>query len=112
MLSQLGAEGRRLYAITEVTIDLVFPIAYSLLLAAAIVRLLPESRVPWYLLPLAMGCFDLLENAAAVVLVLRFDRAGRGVYRIGSAFNMAKWVMLGATALMIVVGIVGLVLHA
>ena len=69
-LDLLDPRARAVYAWTEVSVDLVFPVAYSLLLALALLRLFGDGR-PLYLLPIAGAAADVFENVAAVFTLLK-----------------------------------------
>ena len=58
-LDRLDANARLVYAVTDLTMDMAFPIAYGMLFAIVLFRL---SQVPLYLLPIALAVFDVLEN--------------------------------------------------
>src|SRR5262245_58664301 len=68
-LADLGPAGRNLYAITQVSLDMVFPAVYGTLIAAALVRLYPKHLARWLLLmPLLMVFADYAENGATAYL--------------------------------------------
>ena len=73
-LDQLDASARTVYAATALTIDMVFPASYGLLLAVLLFRLL-RGGARLYLLPLAVALADALENITVAVLALSHDGA-------------------------------------
>ena len=60
-LDQLDESASTVYAATALTIDMVFPACYGLLLAVLLFRLFPGGK-PLYVLPLAVAAADALEN--------------------------------------------------
>jgi hypothetical protein len=74
LLDDLGPEGRKLYARTELTLDLVFPIVYACLFIGLIGNLYPPQRArALALVPLLGWAADWCENAIAVWLALTFE---------------------------------------
>ena len=115
-LDALDPQGRTLYASGELTLDIVYPVVYSLLLAMLLSRLFPvayglESLMqPLHLLPFGAGFFDLMENKAAVLLVINYPERLNAVARLLNVFNQTKWILGGASlALLLASGTVVLV---
>ena len=67
LFRSLSADHRRLYAITEVTLDVAYPIAYTGLLLALIHWLQPDARRR-LLVPLVAFAADLTENVLIAFL--------------------------------------------
>ena len=62
-LARFGLEGRNIYALTELTLDLVFPTIYAGLFAGLIGRVFSPKTASWLALaPLLALCCDLAEN--------------------------------------------------
>jgi hypothetical protein len=96
LATDLGLEGRRLYALTELTLDLAFPPLYaswlSLTLAWAWRKIRPEWAGPhWNLLPYAGMLGDLAENAGAVTLMLLLPQAPGWVVWPANLASLLKW---------------------
>jgi hypothetical protein len=110
-LAGLGERGRRLYATTEVTLDLAFPLVYVTLLAVLIVRVYAERTAKYLvLLPALGGVADVLENCILAYLAWSFDGQASGWARVASAFTLLKSYALIATLVAIAVGAVSSVL--
>src|SRR5262249_21924197 len=73
LLKNLGEEGRQLYAITEVTLDLIFPVVYAALFAGLLGNLY-RARVVRRLapVPLLAAAADWCENVCAALLAWTF----------------------------------------
>lgn len=73
IFKKMGAEGRTTYALTEITLDLVFPLVYGGLFAILIFRLYSREAARWLLLiPFILVVSDLLENFTAAYLAWSF----------------------------------------
>ena len=101
-LDRLDPRARTVYAWTEVSVDLIFPAAYGLLLALALLRLYGNGR-PFYLLPIAGAVADVFENISIAVLAATYDGAPSSWTRVAAVFTLLKSVLILA-ALAAVVG--------
>lgn len=95
-LDQLDASARAVYAATALTIDMVFPASYGLLLAVLLFRLF-RGGARLYLLPLAVALADALENITIAALALSHDGAPSPLAWPAAVFTSVKWVLLVAT---------------
>lgn len=99
MLAAYGPEGRRLYLRGLLTVDLILPPLYALLLAVAIAlgfgrSLRPESRLQALsLLPLAVCLADYLENASIVTLLLKYPARIEWLAGVAGYFTLTKQVL-------------------
>jgi len=103
IVEALGEAGRASYRLTELSVDVIYPLSYtlfySLLITALLQRTLDrESR--WQLLnllPFGALVFDLLENIGIVSMLSIYPAqpAALGVYTL--AVNGIKWVFAGAS---------------
>lgn len=95
-LDGLNAGARAFYALTALTIDMVFPVCYGLLFAVLLFRLF-RGGAPLYLLPLALAAADVLENVTVAALVLSHDGAPSPLAWLAAAFTLVKTVLIVAT---------------
>ena len=95
-LDRLDPDARHVYAATGLTIDMVFPVAYGLLFAILLFRLL-RSGVPLYLLPLAMAAADMLENATVAALALSHAGAPSPLAWLAAIFTSVKTILIAGT---------------
>ena len=108
----LGAEGRRLYAITLMTLDLAYPALYSLflsgLLAAVLSRGFSGRRgIVWLAtIPFGIALLDVAENLSIVALLRHFPTAPLWLAHLASAFTVDKWLAVGIAAIALLVGLV------
>jgi len=93
LLEMLGESGRQKYAITELSLDLIFPLIYGSLLAVFLFRLhsgdIGKSLI---MLPLLTMSADWLENGTAAYLALSFDGKSSTLAWVGAIFTATKWV--------------------
>ncbi len=95
-LDQLDASARAVYATTALTIDMVFPACYGLLLAVLLFRLF-RGGPRLFVLPLAVALADALENITIAALALSHDGTPSRLAWPAAVFTLVKWVLLVAT---------------
>ena len=103
-LDRLDAGASTVYAATALTIDMVFPACYGLLLAVLLFRLFPGGT-PLYLLPLAVAAADALENLTVAVLVLSHDGSPSPLAWPATGFTLVKWILSSATLAVTCLGV-------
>jgi hypothetical protein len=108
MIAAYGEQGRRFYAVIELTMDLIYPFVYATLLALLITssfrRLLPRDHALQraHVLPYGVMLADYLENVGVVTMLIRYPARYPLLARITSVFTSTKWigfVLAAATAL-------------
>ena len=95
-LDRLDSRARAVYVWTEVSIDMVFPVAYGLLFALLLLRVLGEGR-PFYLLPIAGAVADVLENLSIALLASTYDGSPSSWSSVAAVFTLLKSVLILAT---------------
>ncbi len=116
LIPAYGEQGRQFYAVTELTVDLAYPILYNLLLSvlmAMIFRGAFSSGSQWHklpLLPLASWLADYLENAGITLMLVSYPQELDALAWVTSLFSTAKWTVGGACVILIVVGLVVLLI--
>ena len=109
LLQSYTATERAAYYLGAFLIDLLYPLAYSLLLAALLTNLLRKrvgSTSQWYrlrLLPFAAALIDLLENFALAALLSGIDQPLYGLAVVASLLTLLKWVLVFISILLILV---------
>jgi hypothetical protein len=101
-------EARCLYALSEVTLDFVFPLLYSAFLVG-IMALLYRYAFPaasslhkLIYLPLGVLVADLLENTSLAWLLITYPPAITPLAWVASIFSLLKW-LLGALVLLLII---------
>ena len=102
-LDALDGNANLVYAVTGLTIDMVLPVAYGLLLAIMLVRLF-RGVAPLYVLPLAVAAFDVLENITVAGLALCYAGTPSPVAWLAAVFTCTKMMLMGATVLAVCAG--------
>ena len=92
-LDRLDPHARAVYAWTEVSVDMVFPAAYGLLLALALLRLFGDGR-PFYLLPIAGAVADVFENISIALLAAAYAGAPSSWTRMAAVFTLLKSMLI------------------
>ena len=102
--------GRYLYAATQATLDVLYPIAYCTLAGILVATLFrPELATRLLVFPLLVFVTDLSENAVTIYLALTFDchLDPPTIPWLAVILTPTKWILIGATVLTIVVGSIG-----
>jgi hypothetical protein len=108
-IEALGKKGRKLYAATQLTLDLVYPQLYTGFLGALLHLLVPlawpTSRLAHGLLglPRAVLVSDYLENAGIVSLLLVHPRRPVWMAHLTSWLTQIKFILAGLSVLGVVV---------
>lgn len=105
VLEALGEAGRSLYAATQLTLDVAFPLVYTVLFAALIVRWHDREPARRLLaIPLLGGLMDLLENITAVILASAYNGVASPLAWVTSAAGIVKYACFVASVLLVIVG--------
>lgn len=104
LLEMIGARGRRIYAVTQITLDVVFPFVYGGLFVILLFKLYGH---PGYVLlvPLITVVADLLENLTTVYLALSYKGLSSPVTRAASTFTTLKRSGLIISLVLVLAGI-------
>ncbi len=104
-LHTIGERGRRIYAATQLTLDILFPIVYGALFAILLIRVYsPPNAKNLMIVPLLTAAADLLENVTAAYLALQFDGEPSSVARVAAFFTAAKSILFVLSLILILVG--------
>jgi hypothetical protein len=105
-----GVTGRQAYIRARLTFDVVWPLVYAAFLCTAISwllrRTLPAGS-PWQranLVPVFGALLDYLENLSTSIVMLRFPDPTPVVAWLAPAFTLAKWLLVGGSFGLLVVG--------
>lgn len=100
VLEGLGEEGRRSYRLNALTLDVVYPLVYSLTFAVLLVLLIPLDRARHplgfiALAPFSIAIFDLIENACIAALVTSYPSRIEWLAELVSWATPVKWTVAG-----------------
>ena len=101
----IGREGLNLYALTQITLDIIFAIAYGTLFAALIVRLY-GAEIDWRLviIPILAATADLSENVTTAYLAWSYSNASSPLAWLACGFTLMKWIMFFLSLFLIAIG--------
>lgn len=112
LLETYSPAQRQAYALAHVTLDLLFPVVFTLTLGA-VITYFTNSAFPstsrWrglYLLPLALFCMDMLENGLVISLALTHPNSPQILAAVAGVVTLVKWIAAGLT--MTAVAVTGL----
>jgi hypothetical protein len=110
-----GAEGRIQYRNIELTADIAWPMLYTLLLSWSITWLFKRSVAEGNkaqmlnVVPFGALLFDLLENACIVTMLSIFPSKPTVLAWMATACTTVKWLFVGASILVLLVGVVAMI---
>jgi hypothetical protein len=95
VLNSYGEEGRRLYRLLELTVDLAFPLIYAPMFAIAIAGAFGAKKAlrPLVVLPFIGALFDYGENFSIVTMINRFPNV-QGIVGVASFCTRMKCALL------------------
>lgn len=101
--SNVSRSGLNLYAITQITLDIIFPIAYGTLLATLIVVLYRDHlSQKLILIPALAAAADIGENITTAILAWSYSGSSSPLAWIALVFTLTKWVMIFSSLLVVV----------
>jgi hypothetical protein len=111
-----NANGIAIYIVSSITLDLVLPIAYSLLFSIILTVELTHFKNNLYissdirLLPLFLVLIDWGENIAIIILLRQFPHLKETTVRVASTFTTAKWIGISSIVILIItIGVFGII---
>jgi hypothetical protein len=117
LFGKLGDRGRQLYAWTEITVDLIFPIIYSFFLSLLIIYIFQKSSSNKSLqslaiLPFVAMLFDYGENTLIAFMLFAYPQKYFAVAWVASLFTKLKWILLAVSFAAILFGLIRLVIKS
>lgn len=112
MAEAYGQEGRYYYLDSRIFFDILWPLIYTFFLINAISwifnkTILEESKLRLLnLAPLAAILLDYLENITNMIVMFRFPQQTDILASLAGVFTSLKWVFVGASFLILVLGVV------
>lgn len=111
MLKAYGAQGRFFYAALVVTVDVAYPLVYTLLLVGLL--LFFYSRIPglpdWFvkkliLVPVLVMLTDFAENICILTLLIDYPYPHYGLAAFASGLTSLKWILATVTLALVLLG--------
>jgi hypothetical protein len=112
MVAAYGDAGRATYRTIELTIDILYPIVYTLFFSLLITWLFQrgfaaDSKLQRLnVVPFGALLFDLLENTSIVAMLSLYPSTPTILAWLATIFTMLKWGFAGASILLVVAGLV------
>lgn len=111
MAEAYGLEGREAYIRARFTFDLAWPLVYTAFLSTSISLVFTKAFAPgsrWRpanLAPVLGALFDILENSAASLVMLRYPERTPVVDWLAPGFTLVKWIFVGGSFVLLLVGV-------
>lgn len=100
-------EQLKLYAYTELTLDIVFPLVYGFLLVFLTIHIFSAGKAEYLiLLPIIGALADVCENISIAYLALSFDGRPSPIAWLAAGFTLTKIVLLVVGTLALLLGAV------
>jgi hypothetical protein len=109
ILHAMGDRGRNIYALTEITLDFVFPFIYGGLFAILLFHVYSRGNARWLLLiPFITVVADLLENFTVAYLAWSFKEGEPSPLAwAATTFTVVKTALFILSLVLILIGAVG-----
>ena len=101
LLSNFSAADLQKYMIIELTVDVVYPIIYTLLLSFLIFKINANPKLA--LFPFLILIADYLENTGIVILISNFPKELNSIVSVTSLLTSLKWLLVISCVLLIIV---------
>ena len=101
LFDALGPVGRADNRLLYLTVDIIIPLSYSLLLWSAISR---GAFYPFRALAFLGGTFDYLENIAILILLSRYPEHLDNLVTVAACFTLFKFLSCGLAIVLAVAG--------
>ena len=106
MVESYGDRARDYYAFVEMTLDIAYPIIYTLMLTIILGLVYRKSkRWQFRLSPLLILVFDLIENLNIVILLKTFPSQNMAIAQLVEFFKLLKFLTLAIIVLIILWGL-------
>lgn len=107
MVAAYGDEARAYYAQVEMTIDVVYPIVYAILIGIILSLLFKNTALSMVnVLPFATVLLDYIENSNTVTLLYSYPQQSMFFATLCEIFKLSKWLSLGVIILFIIYGLI------
>lgn len=112
MIEKYGEAGRALYMKIELSVDILYPVVYTLFLGLLISWLFqraftPDSRMQkWNVAPVGVWFFDLLENVGIVIMLAMYPSQPVFLAWLTMLLGIIKWALAFLSIALVLVGLV------
>lgn len=105
LIESYGEDVRKRYIIGELTLDVAYPITYTLMLSISLF-LIYQRSVKMGQLPYIIFLSDMLENMGIVTMLANYPSQLTAVAWVTSVFSTVKWLMVGACMIVLIIGLI------
>ena len=110
LFGSLEKKGRRLYAWSEITADLIFPLIYAFFLSLLIIYIFERTSFTkpqqfLAMLPFLMLLFDYGENILIAFMLFDYPERHNAIAQVASVFTKLKWSLFGLSFAVILFGL-------
>ncbi|MBI5965757.1 MAG: hypothetical protein HY863_19945 [Chloroflexi bacterium] len=118
MIASYGDSVRSSYRAVELTVDIAYPMVYTLFFSLLITWLFnkafdPKSRMQRLnVVPFGAGLFDLFENLGIVTMLSIHPATPVSVAWLTTIFTMTKWSFVGASLILMIIGVAAIIARA
>jgi len=112
MIESYGPEVRASYRAFEMTVDIIYPIVYTLFFSLALTWLFQRGFVPssnfqkYNVVPFGAWLFDLLENICIVTMLSIYPSTPAILGSLAGIFTLIKWLFAGTTIILMLIGLI------
>lgn len=104
LIGDYGESARKSYITGELTIDLIYPVIYSLILCFILFLIYKNQKI--VLFPFLILIADYFENFGIVTMLYNYPQKLISVAWITSFFSTLKWILIVVTILIIISGLI------
>ena len=111
MIERYGESTRAFYRSVELTVDIIYPIIYTLAFGLLISWLFQrgfksDSKMQkWNVMPVGAWLFDLLENLGIVMMLSMWPSRSTALAWLTTIISTVKWLFAGASMVLMVIGL-------
>jgi len=112
MIESYSPEVRTSYRVFEMTVDIIYPIVYTLFFSLALTWLFQRgfattsTMQKYNVVPFGAWLFDLLENICIVTMLSIYPSTPTILGSIAGIFTLVKWLFAGMTIILMLIGLI------
>ncbi len=105
LINSYSTETRHRYIIGEMTMDVIYPIIYTLFLSLTLLLVYPKKE-KIALIPYIIFIADMIENIGIIIMLYNYPSELHGVALATSVFSTIKWSVVLVAFVLLVVGLI------
>lgn len=105
LIDSYSPETRSSYIIGEMTLDVIYPIIYTLFLSLTFLLLYPnKQKIAFF--PYVIFIADMLENTGIIIMLYNYPARLNNVAIITSVFSTIKWSLVVIAFVLLITGLI------